>query len=90
MGHQCEVKDQRELPVLLVCEDTELEVFEDANEEFEPVKLKTMVVNNTVELLNYVVGLSNPRTIKMRGEISRQKVVVLIDYGATHVSLLIE
>lgn len=34
--------------------------------------------------LNSVVGLSNPRTMKIRGKINEKDVVVLVDPGATH------
>lgn len=34
--------------------------------------------------LNSVVGLTNPKTIKMEGEIQGTPVVVMIDPGATH------
>ena len=39
----------------------------------------------TVEMsLNSVVGLSEPRTMKLKAEIHGKEVVVLIDCGATH------
>lgn len=34
--------------------------------------------------LNSVVGFTTPGTIKMKGTIANQEVVVLIDYGAMH------
>ena len=34
--------------------------------------------------LNSLVGLTTPGTMKLKGEIRGQKVVVLIDCGATH------
>ena len=34
--------------------------------------------------LNSLVGLSSPKTIKIKGEIRGREVVVLIDGGATH------
>ena len=38
-----------------------------------------------VELsINFVVGLSNPGTVKVRGEIKGEELVILVDRGATH------
>lgn len=34
--------------------------------------------------LNSVIGLSNPKTMKLRGLIGDQEVVVMIDPGTTH------
>lgn len=42
-------------------------------------------MDDVVELsLNSVVGFTEPRTIKMKGKIDMEEVVVLIDSGATH------
>ena len=42
-------------------------------------------IHEVAELsLNSVVGLSTPKTMKVRGKIKQQEVIVLIDYGATH------
>ncbi|KAL2533550.1 Ty3/gypsy retrotransposon protein [Abeliophyllum distichum] len=42
-------------------------------------------VGEIVELsLNSVVGLTAPQTMKLKGSILQQKVVVLLDCGATH------
>ena len=52
------------------------------DEEFVPKVAKEV---EAIELsLNSVVGLSEPRTIKLKGEIHGKDVVVLIDCGATH------
>ncbi|XP_056686201.1 uncharacterized protein [Spinacia oleracea] len=40
--------------------------------------------------LNSVVGLANPKTIKMVGTIHEQEVVVMIDLGATHNFIALE
>ena len=41
--------------------------------------------NQVVEVsLNSVVGLTSPKTLKLAGEINNQKVVVLINSGASH------
>ena len=34
--------------------------------------------------INSVVGLADPRTMKVKGSIAQQEVVVLIDCGASH------
>lgn len=71
---------RKELTVLLVQEDgceEELveEVLERTNgEETEVAELSA----------NSVVGMSSPRTLKLRGRIGDETVVVLIDSGATH------
>lgn len=65
--------------MLLVNEGEEPNGVED---EFEDIDMERM---NGVELsLNSVVGLTEPRTLKLRGEVHGLDVVVLIDCGATH------
>ena len=76
VGHRCK---QKELHVLLVSEGDEGvsgddELVLEVAEEVEAVKLSS----------NFMVGLSKPRTMKLRGEIQGKEVVVLIDCGATH------
>ena len=45
----------------------------------------TIKMGEVVELsLNSVVGLTPPLTMKIKGEIDGQEVVVLIDSGASH------
>ena len=45
-------------------------------------------MNIVVELsINSVVGLTNPVTMKVRGNIFGEEVVVLIDCGVTHKTL---
>ena len=42
-------------------------------------------LNDAAELsLNFVVGISTPKTMKLRGRVDYQEVVVLIDSGASH------
>ena len=44
-----------------------------------------------VELsVNYVVRLSSPNTMKLRGEIKGEGVIVMIDLGATHKFISVE
>lgn len=82
MGHQCKKK---ELNVLVVSDRTsewsreseENEVFLDAREEPEAGEVVLLSINS-------VVGLSNPKTMKVKGRIAQREVVVLIDSGASH------
>ncbi|XP_063950432.1 uncharacterized protein LOC135152943 [Daucus carota subsp. sativus] len=74
-GHRCK---RKELSVMLIDEEEDAEI--EAGE----------AVNNPVEefpaevSLNSVVGLSNPKTMKVKGLIGDMMVVVMIDPGATH------
>lgn len=54
--------------------------------DFEnPVEPLPLEVTGTVELsLNSVIGLTTSGTMKLRGKIGSQEVIVLIDCGATH------
>lgn len=92
-GHRCR---RRELSVLLLDEDEE-----DGSEEAggeppqSPAEDQTGEKQNEVRMhpevsLNSVVGLSNPKTMKLRGLLGNNKVVVLIDPGATHNFLSLE
>lgn len=79
-GHQCRYK---ELHVLIVKEDgMEYEYEEDYESEKEE---DSPEFSELAELsLNSVVGLSSPRTMKLRGSIRNEDVVVMIDSGASH------
>ncbi|KAJ9555024.1 hypothetical protein OSB04_009638 [Centaurea solstitialis] len=81
-GHRCKKK---ELSILLVqADDTEGEVI--GGEGEKALDTATVYeVDKEVEVhLNSVVGLTNPKTIKMEGAVDDQRVVILIDSGATH------
>lgn len=74
------------LRVLLVRENAEdLEFFEDTGEQLgQPVECQQATVEVVAKLsLNSVMGLTNPSTIKVRGTIGDQN-VVLINCGAAH------
>lgn len=61
----------------LAIEDFELEDSKEAVEEvFRPEVIKLS--------LNLVVGLTTLRTMKIKGEIGQQEVIILVDSGATH------
>ena len=68
----------------------EFEIVEDV--ENEEKELKMVRINEEdqaiIELsINSVVGLSNPGTMKVRGEIEGKEVVILVDCGATQLYL---
>ncbi|KAL0533232.1 hypothetical protein IC582_030448 [Cucumis melo] len=85
--HKCRLKEQRELRMFVVTEGREeYEIVEDEKEEKE---LGCMEINENlttvVELsINSVVGLNDPGTMKVRGKLLGEEVVILIDCGATH------
>lgn len=82
VGHRCR---RKELSVLLSQED------EDEDEELstriqlqEEFKELTADPTHAKISLNTVMGLTSPKTFKMLGTINNQKVVVMVDPGATH------
>lgn len=72
--------------VLLIKEnDEEWEVFEGEEEMMETVELKQVDVKPVAELsLNFVVGLNNPGTMKLRASINQRSMIVMLDCGAIH------
>lgn len=77
VGHKCKTK---QLQVLLEEEADTKQVIEEDNREPDPP-----VLSDAAELsLNSIVGISIPRTMKLRGIVMGQEVVVLIDCGASH------
>ncbi|GKA93150.1 ty3-gypsy retrotransposon protein [Tanacetum coccineum] len=74
-GHRC---PENSLRVMLISEDEDEE--DDAgDEELEHPHLDYVEVS-----VQSVVGITNPHTMKLRGNIHGFEVVVLIDSGATH------
>ncbi|KAL0544147.1 hypothetical protein IC582_019259 [Cucumis melo] len=87
-GHRCKSKEHKELRMLVVKEGGEeleiVEEFFDAETEMKQVEVQN-VENLNIELsLNSVVGLTNPGTMKVKGRVGEEEVVILIDCGATH------
>lgn len=84
VGHRCKKK---ELSVLLGCDDDE-EVEYGELENFSqpeiPNNHPTEPSVNPEISLNSVMGFSNPKTLKLRGTIYGEVVIVMIDPGATH------
>ncbi|XP_074328452.1 uncharacterized protein LOC141666362 [Apium graveolens] len=81
-GHRCK---NRELSVILLHGD---EGDDEISDIFEGVPVTDEIPEcETVRpeiSLNSVVGITNPKTMKMLGEVMGQKVVVMVDPGATH------
>ena len=77
VGNMCKKK---ELSVLIVGDGEEEEgVIEEEDEQGDDKELGPVGIP-----LNSVVGIDNPRTMKLEGKIKGSKVVVMIDPGATH------
>lgn len=76
IGYRCKKK---ELSVMLIEEEDGDLKTEDSDNPPSPVEEIATEVS-----LNSVIGLSNPRTMKLRGLIGEYEVVVMIDPGATH------
>ncbi|XP_021773532.1 uncharacterized protein LOC110737482 [Chenopodium quinoa] len=76
VGHRCK---RKELSVLLVAEG-EVEL-EDEGPELGSDTLSEEVGGMS---LCSVIGIHNPKTMKLRGVVKGQEVVVMIDPGATH------
>lgn len=82
------MKDQRELRMFVVKDDNdEFEIIEENDVERKESNIVEVRGDNAacVKLsINSVVGLNDPRTMKVRGKIQNDEVVVLIDCEATH------
>ncbi|KAA0046073.1 Transposon Ty3-G Gag-Pol polyprotein [Cucumis melo var. makuwa] len=85
--HKCRLKEQRELRMFVVTEGKgEYEIVEEEKEEKDLGRLEVNEdLTTVVELsINSVVGLNDPGTMKVRGKLLGEEVIVLIDCGATH------
>lgn len=77
LGHRCR---RKELSVILVDEEEEDDTDGGSTEPpLSPIEELLTEVS-----LNSVVGISNPKTMKLRGKIEGKEIIVLIDPGATH------
>lgn len=87
--HHCKIKEQRELRILVVWEnDEEVEVIEE-NDQGEEKELKILEVEADLKSkakisINFVVGMTNPGTMRLKGKIQEESVIILIDCGAIH------
>ncbi|KAA0057854.1 ty3-gypsy retrotransposon protein [Cucumis melo var. makuwa] len=87
VGHHCKAKEHKEPRMLVVCGNgEEFEILEEDGEEevtHENVIEVGAVENLNIELsINSVVGLTNPGTMKVKGRVKNEEVVVLIDWAA--------
>ncbi|KAA0039461.1 Ty3/gypsy retrotransposon protein [Cucumis melo var. makuwa] len=85
--HKCRLKEQRELRMFVVTEGRE--EYEIVEEEKEEKELGRIEVNEDITIvvelsINSVVGLNDPGTMKVRGKLLGEEVIILIDCGATH------
>lgn len=65
---------------MLLDEDEDMEL-EGGNNDGPTSPVEEMPVKVS---LNSIIGLTNPKTMKLKGLIGHEEVVVLIDPGATH------
>ena len=56
----------------------------DLEEEIEEELVQAEAIMSVEISLNFVVGLTNPKTLRARGSVGEQPIVVLIDPRATH------
>jgi len=81
IGHKCRNK---ELQVMMIY-DEEMEEENGEGEQRGDGEGDSVFRDEHIELsMNSVVGLTTPQTMKVKGDIEGQPVVVLIDGGATH------
>ncbi|RVW86962.1 hypothetical protein CK203_043480 [Vitis vinifera] len=79
-GHRC----KKELRVLPVHENEE-------DNQFDSGATPLTELKDAVELsLNYMVGLTTSRTMKIKGTIGSNEAIILVDYGVTHDFLFLD
>ncbi|TYK21389.1 ty3-gypsy retroelement transposase [Cucumis melo var. makuwa] len=86
--HKCKMKDQKELWMFVVIDNNEefeiIEEEETERKELNVVEARGVNTGCVVLSINSVVGLNDPGTMKVRGKLQNEEVIVLIDCGATH------
>ncbi|XP_056699529.1 uncharacterized protein [Spinacia oleracea] len=83
VGHQCKKK---EMSVLLVDEEDGGEELagEELGGEFYSLEEQMEAEVPTTLSINSIVGITNPKTLKLVGYIGDGEVIVMVDSGATH------
>lgn len=78
--HRCKKKEMRELRVLLVNDTEEIEILQATPTEEEEEDTSVTEMGDLVELhLKSVIGFSTPRTMKVKGFLKGEAIMVLID-----------
>lgn len=78
IGHKCK---NGELSVMLIMGEEELLEDEVGEEETEQADIPVVPVSVS---FNSVIGIDNPKTMRLTGTINGDSVIVMIDPGATH------
>ncbi|TYK11081.1 ty3-gypsy retrotransposon protein [Cucumis melo var. makuwa] len=90
--HKCKMKELCELRMFVVVnENEEYEIIEEKEGEEKELAMMVVKENNKgyAELsINSVIGLDDPGTMKVRGKLHDEDIIILIDCGATHNFLL--
>ncbi|KAA0056171.1 ty3-gypsy retrotransposon protein [Cucumis melo var. makuwa] len=90
--HKCKMKELHELRMFVVVnENEEYEIIEEKEGEEKELAMMVVKENNKgyAKLsINSVIGLDDPGTMKVRGKLHDEDIIILIDCGATHNFLL--
>ena len=61
-----------------------IEEKESVGKELSRLEVKGDTATYVELSVNFMMGLNDPRTMKVRGKLQEEEVIILIDYGATH------
>ncbi|KAA0032599.1 peroxidase 64 [Cucumis melo var. makuwa] len=86
--HKCKMKEHRELRMFVVTNDQEEPEIVDGDEvkkgELNTIEVKGDTTTFVELSINSMIGLNDPGTMKVRGKLRDEDVIILIDCGATH------